>query len=100
MGVKAEKDHLNENGKATRKERGLVLRVVIVAVPDLVVQFDGEDQGAQVVIVATKSIDRKNQEVRNAKSEFQGGKVQAEKSHPIQCLQPRQLLLILAQQAI
>lgn len=84
--VKTEKSLLNENGKATRTEGGLVLRAVIVAVPDPAVQFVGEDQEAQVGIVATKNIDQKSQEVKNAKGEFQGGKARAEKSHRIQCL--------------
>jgi hypothetical protein len=98
--VKAEKSHLNENGKATRTEGGLVLRAAIVAVPDHAVQFVGEDREAQVGIVVTKKIDQKIQEVKNAKGEFQGGKAQAEKSHRIQCLRAKSLPAKQAQPAI
>ena len=98
--VKAEKSLLNENEKATRAERGLVLRAAIVAVPDPAVQFVAEDQEAQVAIVATKNIDRKSQEVKNAKGDFQGGKAQAEKSHQIQCLRVKSLPASLVQPAI
>lgn len=99
--ARAEKIFLNENIET--KERGLVLQAVIVAVPDPAVQFDREDREAQVVIVATKSIDQKSQEARSSKNEYQEGKARvkeaAEKSRPI-CLRRRKQLAIQAQLAI